>query len=68
MVLAQRVAASLERHYGAAAVTLAVQDGAAAGQTVRCAAGGGGGGCLHEQEACALAAATPVTVLCNQPL
>jgi len=34
MLLAQCVAASLERHYGAAAVTLAIQDGEAAGQTV----------------------------------
>ncbi|GBF95167.1 hypothetical protein Rsub_07880 [Raphidocelis subcapitata] len=34
MLLAQAVADRLERHYGAAAVTLAVQDGEAAGQTV----------------------------------
>jgi diadenosine tetraphosphate (Ap4A) HIT family hydrolase len=33
--LAQAVAARLERHYEAAAATVAVQDGAAAGQTVR---------------------------------
>lgn len=39
MLLAQRVGARLERHYGAAAMTLAVQDGEAAGQTV----GGAGG-------------------------
>lgn len=34
MQLAQRVAGALERHYGASAATLAVQDGPAAGQTV----------------------------------
>jgi bis(5'-adenosyl)-triphosphatase len=33
-VLAQRVGTTLERHYGAAALTLAIQDGAAAGQSV----------------------------------
>jgi diadenosine tetraphosphate (Ap4A) HIT family hydrolase len=32
--LAQLVGSTLERHFGAAALTLAIQDGAAAGQTV----------------------------------
>ncbi|KAI8476527.1 MAG: HIT-like domain-containing protein [Monoraphidium minutum] len=34
MLLAQRVAARLEPHYGAGAATVAIQDGPAAGQTV----------------------------------
>jgi diadenosine tetraphosphate (Ap4A) HIT family hydrolase len=35
MLLAQRVAARLEPHYHADAATVAIQDGGAAGQTVR---------------------------------
>jgi hypothetical protein len=43
-LLAQRVAARLEPHYSATSATVAIQDGPAAGQTVRAAPAGRGGG------------------------